>query len=167
MKENISHQIKHRKVANDEFYTPAELCKLCINQFKFKDNETLLESAYGTGNFFKEFPLNTINEYSKDFFNVNKNYDWIITNPPYSILDNWFKQTIKLSNKGFGLLIGWNNLTARRIEMANKENFGITKILMFKVFKWYGMSCFVIFEKDKPNIIDINRKVWREDSLNN
>ena len=158
---NISHNIKYVKKKNDEFYTPKELALLCVYQMPLKYNDVWLESAYGTGNFFSQFPTNTINKFTKDFFNWNEKVDYCVTNPPYSKLDDWFKHTIKISNKGFGLLLGWNNLTARRIEMANKEGFGLTKIIMFKVFKWFGMSCFVVFEKGKDNIIQINRKVWK------
>jgi len=163
-KENIAHKIKHREKSNDEFYTPKDLAKLCVKQMTINKGDVWLESAYGTGNFFSQFPNNTINKFTKDFFSWNEKVDFCVTNPPYSKLDEWFTKTCEISTKGFGLLIGWNNLTARRIEMCNKQGFGISKILMFKVFKWFGMSCFVIFEKNKKNIIQIERTVWREDS---
>lgn len=164
MKSKINHDIKHRETPNNEFYTPKELAKMLIEYTPIKKEDTIFESAYGTGNFYSQFPKENKIGYSKDFFNETKKWDWIITNPHYSKLDDWFNHTIKLSNKGFGLLIGWNNLTARRIEMCNKEGFGLTKINMFKVFKWFGMSCYCVFEKDKKNIIDIERTVWRSNS---
>ena len=160
----INHKIKHRKEHNNEFYTPESLAKMLINYTPINKNDTVFESAYGKGNFYSQFPKNNKTGYSTDFFNESNKWDWIITNPPYSKLDDWFKHTIKLSNKGFGLLIGWNNLTAKRIEICNKEKFGLSKIIMFKVFKWFGMSCYCVFEKDKKNIIDIERTVWYSDN---
>lgn len=157
-----NHRIKYSKNSNDEFYTPIALAKKCIQFTPFCDGDSLFDSAYGKGVFYHNFPESNPKGYSTDFFYEDTSWDWIITNPPYSILDDWFRQTIALSNKGFGLLLGWNNLTARRIKMCNDAGFGLSKILMFKVFKWFGMSCFVVFEKGKDNIIDIDRKVWRE-----
>ena len=161
--EKINHKIKHRKKINNEFNTPKLLAKMLIDYTPINKDDTIFESAYGTGNFYSQFPEQHKIGYTTNFFNKYEKWDWIITNPPYSELDNWFKHTLELSNKGFGLLIGWNNLTARRIEMCNNEGFGLTKIIMFKVFKWFGMSCYCVFEKNKENIIDIERTVWRSE----
>ena len=56
------------------------------------------------------------------------------------MLDNVFNKTLEICNKEFGYLIGWNNLTARRIEMCNKKGFYIKSIEMFKVYKWFGIQ---------------------------
>lgn len=68
MKSEISHNIKHRKNPNDEFYTPIELIKELLMHTPFIAKDKLLDSAYGTGNFYKNFPTYTKNSYSKDFF---------------------------------------------------------------------------------------------------
>ena len=34
---------------------------------------------------------------------------------------------------------------------------------MLKVWKWFGMSYIVVFEKNKESIMSYNRKVWREE----
>ena len=44
-----------------------------------------------------------------------------------------------------------------------KEGYGLTKMHYCKVFKWYGMSAIVQFEKNKEGIISYDRVVWRED----
>ena len=46
--------------------------------------------------------------------------------------------------------------------MLNKAGYGLTKIHMCKVWKWYGMSIIVQFEYDKENIISFDRNIWRE-----
>ncbi len=162
MKSKTSHDIKHRAVANDEFYTPRELAKYCVGMVPFQDGDTVLDSAYGTGNFFKEFPDTTINYSTARFEDWLRPVDWIVTNPPYSLLNKWwFGHTYNMANKGFAYLIGQGNLTCRRLEEANGAGFGLTRIHMCKVFKWYGMSYFVVFEKDKPNLISYDRTVWK------
>lgn len=122
----------------------------------------MLDSAYGTGNFFNCFPSVTHNHYTKNFEKWNTPVDWIVTNPPYSLLNKWWlTHTYKYAKKGFGYLVGQGNLTCKRMEEANAAGFGLTRIHMCKVFKWFGMSYFVVFEKDMPNLISYDRKVWR------
>ena len=160
MKSKTSHDIKHRKVPNDEFYTPIDLVRELLRQTPFTAGDTLLDSAYGTGNFYKNFPEYTKNSYSQNFFDETELYDWIITNPPYSKLDAWIQNTCAMSTKGFALLIGLHNLTPKRIEAIEKGGFGITKIILCKVFKWFGISAYIICEKHKKSIIEYNRTVW-------
>jgi hypothetical protein len=167
-----SHKIKYRLRKKDRFYTPRELAKELITLVPFKNDDFLFDPCLGKGAFFDNYPIENKKDFceidlDKDFFEFEGKVDWCISNPPYSLLDNWFKKTCEISRKGFAYLLGWNNLTAKRIEFCNKEpfSFGLTTIHMFKVFEWYGMSCFVIFEKNKPNIISYNRKVWREDRI--
>jgi hypothetical protein len=162
----ISHDIKHRKTHNDKFYTPEALAIECISMCDIEDSEEILDSARGKGSFYNNFPKNNKRawceiEDGRCFFEEKNCYHWIITNSPYSILDAWIEKTCELSKRGFGLLLGWNNLTAKRIEYCEKQGFGLTKLKMFKVFQWYGMSCFVVFERGKKSILEYNRKVWR------
>jgi len=161
IKSRIAHSIKHRKVANDEFYTPVNLVKRLVKLVPFEKYDTVLDAAYGTGNFYNNFPYGTIGSYTKNFYRKRANFDWIITNPPYSHLDKWLEHSCKIATKGFGYLLGINNLTPKRIEACEQQGFFITKIYMCKVFRWFGMSIFVLWEKDKKPIIKYDRIVWR------
>lgn len=162
MNPEVSHSIKHRKEANDEFYTPKELCRFLIDMVDLKVDDVVLDSAYGTGNFYNQYPGYTINKHTMDFFNFNEKIDWIITNPPYSKIDDYLKQSAKICRKGFAYLLGINNLTAKRIKEMEDNGFYITKVHICKVFKWFGMSMFVVFEKDKQKgIISFDRRVWK------
>ena len=157
MKSSIAHNIKHRVVPNDEFNTSIELIKTLIPLVPIKQNDIVMDNAYGTGNWFSNLP-NAI--YSKDFFNDNRIVDWYVTNPPYSKLNKWLEKSCQ-ARKGFAYLLGLHNITPRRIEMC--KDFGITKIHLCKVFKWYGISAFIIWEKGKQGIINYDRTVWRDD----
>ena len=155
MKSKIAHNIKHRSNPNDEFDTPRDLAKKLFKLVPVREKDVVMDNAYGKGNFYFEGLK------SKDFLNDKRKVDWYITNPPYSFLDKWLIKSCE-ANRGFAYLLGINNLTARRIEMCEKEGFGITKIHLCKVFKWFGMSAFIIWEKGQTGIIDYDRTVWRD-----
>lgn len=160
----IGHQIKHRAIPNDDFTTPELLAKVCIAIVDLEPFDRVLDAAVGSGNFYMNYPKYVVGDYcnaSEDFLTCETEQDWIITNPPYSNLDAWFQKAISLCRKGFAFLLGLHNITPRRIEMANKAGFGLTKMHLCKVFKWYGISAFVVFEKNKPNIVSYDRMVWR------
>jgi len=154
MKSKTAHNIKHRLKSNDEFYTPRKLANKLFNLVPLKDSDVIMDNAYGTGNFYFRGLK------SKDFLNDSREVDWYITNPPYSFLDEWLRKSCQ-AKKGFAYLFGINNLTAKRIEGCEKEGFFITKIFLCKVFKWFGMSAFIIWEKNKKGIINYDRIVWR------
>lgn len=165
MKSEIAHNIKHRKVANDEFYTPEKLAKKLIKLVPLERMEIVLDPAKGKGAFFNNFPEYTINQATDDFFNFTKKQNWLITNPPYSKIDDWLKHSCELATKGFAYLLGFHNLTPRRIELCEKQGFHITRIHLCKVFKWFGISAFVVWEKrvkKNPSIyLTYDRIVWK------
>ena len=164
MKSQIAHNIKHRDKPNDEFITPPELAKELIKLVPFKKLDIICDNAYGTGSFYKNFPKDTINQAcKKDFFEYKAKQNWFITNPPYSKLDEWLKHSCELSTKGFAYLFGLHNLTPRRIEMCEKAGFKITYMHLCKVFKWFGISAFIIWEKGQNKEVKLtyDRIVWR------
>tara|TARA_R110000787_G_scaffold270637_1_gene377636 strand:+ start:52 stop:552 length:501 start_codon:yes stop_codon:yes gene_type:complete len=166
MNSKIGHKIKKRTHANDIFITPLKLAKLCIDRHNYIDTDLWLDSCKNNGSFYNQYP-NDNKDWceildNKDFLSYNKKVDIIAQNPPYSMLNVWIEKCISITNKEIGLLIGVGNLTAKRIQTFNKGGFYLKSYIMFKVYKWYGMSCYVIFSKSiTENIIDINRKVWR------
>ena len=99
----------------------------------------------------------------KDFFEYKGSPDVICDNPPCSMLDKWFDKVIKINPRVYSTPPGVNNLTARRIEKFERAGFGIKKMKMLKVFEWFGMSYIIVFEKGAESIIEIDRKVYREE----
>ena len=171
MSSKISHSIKHRKHANDVFITPRGLAKQHIEMVEeeFPDETaTWLDPCKNSGSYYNQFPNNVKKEYceileGKNFFDYQGSPDVICDNPPYSLLDKWFKKVIEINPQVYSTLIGVGNLTARRIEMFEKAGYGISRLKMLKVFKWYGMSYIVVFTKNKKSILEIDRTVWREE----
>jgi hypothetical protein len=158
MKSKIAHDIKHRVSPNDEFETPVLLAKKLYELVSISSGDVVMDNAYGGGNFYQESDL-----YSTDFFNDDRAVDWYITNPPYSKIDEWLKKSCS-AKKGFAYLLGLHNLTPKRIEACEKMGFGITKIFLCKVFKWFGISAFVIWGRGAKGIIEYDRIVWKYDN---
>jgi hypothetical protein len=164
MKSSIAHKIKHRLIPNDDFYTPEKLAKKLIKLVPMDTADIVCDNAYGEGVFYKHFPKNVWKHYCDkrtDFLKWDKKQTWLITNPPYSNLDEWLKHSCEIATKGFAYLLGLHNLTPRRIEMCEEMGFGITKVYLCKVFKWFGISAFIIWQKRRKGIIDYDRIVWR------
>lgn len=165
MKSTTSTKIKKRESPNDVFITPLELAKNQIDMINFKHDDVWLDPFKNTGNFYNQYPTDKkdwceILE-GKDFFEYNMNVDIICSNPPYSCIDDILKKSTELNPRVISYLIGMGNLTTRRIEYMEKQGYGLTQIHMCKVFKWYGMSFIVHFEKDKKSIISYDRTVWK------
>jgi hypothetical protein len=47
------------------------------------------------------------------------------------------------------------------MEYMESQGYYITKLHMCKVFKWFGMSLIVVWEKGGKSILSYDRKVWR------
>jgi len=167
VKSSISHAIKNREEPRDVFITPKALAKLHINMINSRPTDKWLDPCANSGNYYKQFPTKNKDKceiiHGQDFFDYDKKVDIIVQNPPYSILDKWFKKNLELKPRIFSFLIGVGNLTARRIEWCEKQGYGLTQLKMLKVYGWYGMSYMVTFEKNKPSIMSIDRTVWREE----
>ncbi len=170
MSSSVSHSIKNRKKANDVFITPRELSKVHIDfipdKYKWSTSDIWLDPCKNSGSYFDQFPESVVKNWceildNRDFFDCQCKPTVIIQNPPYSIIDKWIQKNIELQPKCCSFLIGLGNLTARRIEMFEEAGYKLTKMKMLKVYKWYGMSVLVNFEKTTSNsIIEIDRKIY-------
>ena len=168
MNPSSSHSIKNRSTANDVFITPIEIAKQQINLHNINEGELWLDPCRNNeeGSYYSNFPNGVSKDWceiieDKDFFEYDNKPDVICSNPPYSIIDKWIEKTLELCPREFSLLIGIGNLTTRRIELIENSGYGLTKMKMLKIYKWYGMSCIVVFEKNKKSIIEYDRKVYR------
>ena len=88
---------------NDDIQTPSDIAQKLISLLPIKQNESLLDSSKGKGAFYNNFPLKNKKSYceikeGKDFFNERNHFDWIITNPPYSIFDRYIEHCFEISD---------------------------------------------------------------------
>ena len=88
-----------KSTPNDVVMTKVKSAKFIIDHFSPKGN--ILEPCRGTGSFYNLFKGNKdwceITE-GKDFFDYNKKVDWIITNPPFSIFDEFLLKSFQISD---------------------------------------------------------------------
>lgn len=167
----ILHNVKHRECPNDKFYTPLSLVKIHLSKFKdIPDDSIILEPFYGKGAYYNEMEKCFPNCYLKyteidfnlDFFELTEKVDYIISNPPYSIIDKVLAHSVTLQPKIISYLIGFHNLTAKRIEYMNSKGYFIIDFHLTKVYKWYGMSLIVTFSNQvTENIITFDRIVHK------
>jgi len=150
---------------NDEIYTPDYLAKQIINYFKqyFKTNDLFLEPCKGNGSFYKYLPENKewceIKE-NKNFFDYNKQVDWIITNPPFSLVRDFLKHSYKINTKNIVYLITLNHLLSlkARLREMKENNYGIKEVLLLdktpKEFPQSGFQWGVVWlQKDYKGCI--------------
>lgn len=86
-------------VPSDVVYTPENVARDIVDFFK--PTGRILEPACGEGVFLKYLPPCTKwceIEKGRDFFAENRNFDWIVGNPPYSIFLEWLEHTFTLAN---------------------------------------------------------------------
>jgi hypothetical protein len=167
----IAHNIKKRKSANDVFYTPSSLVKIHLEKFNdIPEGSIIYEPFYGNGAYYNEMKnkytnceiLYTEIELGLDFFSFDNKVDYIISNPPYSIIDKVFEKSVSLKPKIISYLIGFGNITTKRLEYMNKNGYFVSDFHLTKVYKWFGMSCIITFSNMiNKNIIEFDRIVHK------
>ena len=89
-----------KSTPNDVVMTPPETAQWIINHYNPQGE--ILEPCRGDGKFYNLFPQNSrhwceISE-NKDFFDFKDKMDWIITNPPFSIYDDFLSHSFKIAD---------------------------------------------------------------------
>lgn len=93
--------IKTGSKPNDDILTPVEISKKIIDMFYIKG--TILDPFKASGSFYNQYPKKAkkmwceIKE-GKDFFEFNEKVDWIVSNPPYSILDEVLEHSFEIAD---------------------------------------------------------------------
>jgi hypothetical protein len=169
----ISHIIKKRETPMDIFYTPASLVKIHLEEVKpFLNGGIILDPFKGKGAYYDMYKEHFSNcsfdwceiEEGKDFFDYDTPIDAIISNPPYSMIDKVLEHSVRLNPKVISYLVGYGNLTAKRMEYMNKNSYELCCFHLTKVFKWYGMSAIITFRKVEGvcnNVVKFDRQVHR------
>lgn len=155
MNSTISHDIKHRKVAKDVFYTPITVVKKHLECIEAKPTDKWFDGFAGKHIYYDNFPTEN-KDYTeitedKDFFAYDSPVDIICSNPPYSIIDKVLEHSVKLNPRIISYLLLEGKMTPKRIEFLNRNGYSMTGMYMCKVFKWYGMAVAYTFTKtDNP-----------------
>jgi len=128
---------------NDKVYTPDCLAKFIVNYFKPQGK--ILEPCCWNWVFLKYMKADwcEIDKW-KDFFNCDKTYDWIITNPPFSQIRKFLQHCYKLKTKNIVFLCPTNHiiwLKARLTDMFNSR-YSIKEIILIDTPNEFPQSGF-------------------------
>lgn len=121
---------------NDRVYTPRSLAKAIIGHFR--PTGRILDPCRGHGAFSDQMPgcaWCEIDE-GRDFFAHHDRYDWIVTNPPYSLLTRFLTHAMGLSDNVVFLV----NLNAvlgvkSRLNAIRDAGFGLREIVLVETPK--------------------------------
>jgi hypothetical protein len=155
--------------ARDDFPTPRALARLCISLVPAVAGQEWCDPFRGGGAFFDQFPLVVVRSWTeikdgRDFFDSTTRADWLVSNPPYSRVDEVLDHSARLAQVGFAYLLAAHAVTPARLARMEMAGFGLERLLLTKVFRWYGMSAFVVFRRGAASIIAFDRTVWRDDA---
>lgn len=131
------NEIRDREKPNDVFYTPEKLSRFLIKQVNFTNDDSLLDPFKGKGAFYDNFPAQNKKDWfeileGRDFFTINKKYDWFISNPPFSDTTKILEKTCLYADKGFAYLLPTYQMSYTRIKYAEKFGFYLNKIVYFQ-----------------------------------
>ena len=151
------HSIVKRENPNDIFITPPELANKHIQMvLDLTDNEEMIwyDPFKNTGNYFNNYPQfeGVKHEWSeilegRDFFKFNGKVDCIVSNPPYSLMNEVIDKSISLKPAVISFLIGNMNLTPNRIQYFNERGYYLAQLHFCKIYEWFSNSFIVSFKR--------------------
>lgn len=127
-----------KSTPNDVVMTKEETAKQIINYFssQFNDSDLFCDPCYGDRAFLNNYPENNCKfgyEITDgDDFLLSKNliqFDWIITNPPFSIFDDFLLKSFECSNNVVFFIPLNKVFKSKKIDQAIKNYGGIKEII--------------------------------------
>ena len=178
------HSIVKRQSPNDIFLTPPELAKLHIDIVENLSGckaGVWYDPFKNTGNYFNQYPKYEGVEHQwselledRDFLTYDPGVvDCIVSNPPYSIMNEVIDKSIRLNPKFISYLIGNMNLTPLRIKKFNDAGYVLKHLHFCKIHEWFSTSFIVTFEKymgiqkhiEKFNCISFDCQVYHDENI--
>ena len=114
----------------DLVMTPEYLAQDIINHFN--PTGKILDPARGEGVFYDNYPTDNkdwceLGE-NKDFLTYSDKVDWIITNPPWSKMQEFLKHGMEIAENIVYLNAINHYTTKRRIREMREYNFGVVEV---------------------------------------
>lgn len=113
---------------NDVVYTPDHIAKEIVN--RYQPSGKILDPCKGDGAFSKHIPNCLWCEIKdgKDFFAWEEEIDWIIGNPPFSIINSWLDHSFSIAKNVVYLLPIAKIFGSRKRLLMIKNYGGIVEI---------------------------------------
>jgi hypothetical protein len=141
------------KGGNDVVMTPDPLALDIVKHFQ-PYGWKCLEPCKGEGAFMRAFESCGINadwceiREGKDFFQYSGHVDWIITNPPFSILTNFLEHSLKVADNIVFICLGNAMFFKKRIRLIKQAKFGFKEIVFIdtppKPWPQFGIQMAVV-----------------------
>lgn len=132
------------KPEQDIVYTPRDLALDIIQHYN--PTGRILDPSSGDGAFLHQFPGSNTDwcelEQGRDFFDYTDKCDWIITNPPWSMMRKFLIHAMTLSDNIVYLTSINHYTTKARLRDMRQANFGIKEFYCFDTPKCFPQSGF-------------------------
>lgn len=142
---NTGRVNKTRK-KSDLYETPYSITRHLLNREIFDTDSTFLEPACGNGAITKvlheHFSKDAITSYDleKDFFTETLAYDYIITNPPFSIANDFMVKAKTIAKKKIMFLLPLSYLHGKKRydTIFSDKTFGLKTVYVFTRYPMLG-----------------------------
>lgn len=131
---------------NDKIMTPPHLCRQIVEHFR--PTGSILEPCCGTGNFLQFMPGADWCEIDRgvDFLSTSGHWDWVITNPPYSLYRAFLNKAMSVAENVVFLQLLNATFYKARLRDVYGSGFGIKEMFLIdtpKEFPQFGfqMGC--------------------------
>ena len=141
-----ANNAKGQRKKSDFYETPYRITRHLLNRESFDKRLRVCEPACGDGAMVKIFEehwkLNKITAYDieKDFLTETGQYDYIITNPPFSLAYEFIQKAKQVATKKFALLLPLSYLHGkkRHDDIYSDREYGLKKVYVFTRYPMLG-----------------------------
>lgn len=155
------------KNGNDKIYTPRDLAKRIV--YHFKPLGRILEPCRGGGAFsdLMDCEWCEIDE-GRDFFDYTDTPNWIITNPPFSLVREFLIHSYEIGAWNIVLLVPVNHVLGMKARMRDMKEYGysVKEIILVDTPKEFPSSGFqyCVAHIVKGELSNIHLTDWRGSS---
>ncbi len=138
----MKYQPNRNYKSNDIVMTPEYIAKNLVSHFN--PHGKGLEPCCGSGNILKFLSNADWCEITKgkDFFNYNKQVDYIFTNPPWSKIRDFLRHSMQIAHEIYFLITINHIWTKARLRDIDNNNFAIKEICIFDTPQSFPQSGF-------------------------
>jgi len=143
---NFSANNTGKRKKSDFYETPYSLTRHLLNVESFDSDKIVCEPACGDGAIVRvledKWPSNRVIAYDADidFLKDTRQYDYIITNPPFSLAFEFVQQSKKLAKSKFALLLPLSYLHGKKRydNIYTDKRYPLKKIYVFTRYPMLG-----------------------------
>lgn len=146
---------KYEHSDRDRIFTPEKVAIELIKKIPAEQGDSWLDPCLGTGVFYNNFPTDNKNWFEidkgKDFLQCLDEFDWCVTNIPFSQPKEFIFAMARCSKKGFGILCLANSMTASRLKKLEEMGLFLNSQTVLYIKEWgFGYRTdFYVFTRQK------------------